>query len=221
MEEASGTRKDSHGGNDLTDNNTVGSAAGKIGNAANFVRTNSEYFTTGSTITLADDTTWSVSAWINITTHDNYPSLYGHNFVSTEYTRVFVQSSGTLLTLYNDANQLASWTVSLSTATWYHIVITCDGTDTSNLELFIDATSQGSKTLADSEQVINKIGWIGYTSGYPNDKLDEFSIWDAELTTDEIDWLYNSGDGRKYSDLLLPIERDSGRGVMRGVMRGV
>lgn len=43
LEEASGTRFDSFGSNHLTDNNTVGQAAGKVGNAAQFIAGNSEY----------------------------------------------------------------------------------------------------------------------------------------------------------------------------------
>ena len=41
--EASGERADSHDSNPLTDNNTVGQAAGKITNAADFIPGNSEY----------------------------------------------------------------------------------------------------------------------------------------------------------------------------------
>ena len=46
LNEASGTRADStSGNNDLTDNNTVASAAGKFGNAADLERSNSEKLT--------------------------------------------------------------------------------------------------------------------------------------------------------------------------------
>src|SRR4051812_50060322 len=42
LEEASGVRADSHAGLDLSDINTVGQAAGKLGNAASFVAGNEE-----------------------------------------------------------------------------------------------------------------------------------------------------------------------------------
>src|SRR5262245_36770956 len=43
LNEASGARADSVAGHTLTDNNTVGQAAGKIGNAADFIASASEY----------------------------------------------------------------------------------------------------------------------------------------------------------------------------------
>ena len=42
LEEASGVRYDSEGSNNLTDNNTVTSATGVVGDAAQFTRSNSE-----------------------------------------------------------------------------------------------------------------------------------------------------------------------------------
>jgi len=48
LDETSGTRYDGYGNFDLTDNNTVGYAAGLQGNAASFVRANSEYLSVAS-----------------------------------------------------------------------------------------------------------------------------------------------------------------------------
>jgi hypothetical protein len=43
LEEASGTRNDAHGSNHLIDNNTVGSATGRVGTCANFDRFTDEH----------------------------------------------------------------------------------------------------------------------------------------------------------------------------------
>ncbi len=63
LNEASGARVDSHGSNDLTDNNTVTQVAGKIGNAAQFTAANSEWLSRGTDVDLglgADtDCTWA------------------------------------------------------------------------------------------------------------------------------------------------------------------
>lgn len=45
LDEESGTRYDTVDSNHLTDNNTVGFASGKIGNAASFVASNGESLT--------------------------------------------------------------------------------------------------------------------------------------------------------------------------------
>ena len=67
LEEASGTRNDSHGTNHLADNNTVTQAAGKIGNAAHFTGANSEYLSIADNASLGFTTAFSVSFWVKIT----------------------------------------------------------------------------------------------------------------------------------------------------------
>lgn len=56
LDESSGTRNDSKGANHLTDNNTVTSAAGKLGDAADFESSNSER------LTLADNADMSLGS---------------------------------------------------------------------------------------------------------------------------------------------------------------
>lgn len=89
LDEASGTRVDIVSGNDLTDINTVASAAGKIASAADFERDNAEYLTRASTPSLqAGDNDLTIQAWVWIETkpvggvgyimtrfHDNTNSL--------------------------------------------------------------------------------------------------------------------------------------------------
>ena len=61
LDETSGTRADSVGSNHLTDVNTVGYAAGKIGNAASFVAANNETLST-ETALFEDD--FTLSMWV-------------------------------------------------------------------------------------------------------------------------------------------------------------
>ena len=65
LDEESGTRADAVGTNHHTDNNTVGYASGKIGNAANFVAANSESLTLGIAGVIPFGTEdFSVSFWL-------------------------------------------------------------------------------------------------------------------------------------------------------------
>lgn len=68
LDEASGSRADSHGSNTLTDNNTVGQGAGEVfANAADFERGNSEYLSitdaSQSGLDITGDMT--ICAWVN------------------------------------------------------------------------------------------------------------------------------------------------------------
>lgn len=68
LDEASGTRFDQVSSNDLTDNNTVASAAGVFGNAADFESGNSEYLDVAdnSDISLGGGVNAMVRAWVKL-----------------------------------------------------------------------------------------------------------------------------------------------------------
>src|SRR3990167_7395409 len=65
LDEASGQRNDSHGSNHLTDNNTVLSAAGKVGNAADFEKSNSEFLSIADNPNLSTgDIDFTIAIWV-------------------------------------------------------------------------------------------------------------------------------------------------------------
>src|SRR5262245_39117478 len=65
LDEASGSRADSHGGNALTENGGVGSAAGKISGAADFDGSN-DYLSRADNADLSTgDIDFTVQAWVN------------------------------------------------------------------------------------------------------------------------------------------------------------
>lgn len=67
LDESSGTRADSVGSNDLTDNNTVGVGTGKFSNAGDFESTNSEYLSHTDNATLqCGDTDYVIRAWVQL-----------------------------------------------------------------------------------------------------------------------------------------------------------
>ena len=68
LDEASGTRADAHGSNDLTDNNTVGSATGIQGDGADIERDNNEYLSISDASQTGLDITGdlSVSGWVKL-----------------------------------------------------------------------------------------------------------------------------------------------------------
>lgn len=67
LDEISGTRFDSVGSSDLTDNNTVGSTAGKFGNAADFESGNSEYLSIADNTDIsAGDVKFCIRVWVRL-----------------------------------------------------------------------------------------------------------------------------------------------------------
>src|SRR5690606_5066683 len=71
--ETSGTRYDSHGTNHLTDNNTVGSALGKLGGiSAQFVAANIESLSINDNASLSlNNTNFTIATWVKLSSKAN------------------------------------------------------------------------------------------------------------------------------------------------------
>ena len=106
----------------------------------------------------------------------------------------------------------------MNTGQWYHVVITQDGTQA---KMYVDGDTNGTYGSTDTTVTDNDVptawanGWlnefaIGYSHSYWtnefNGKIDQFLIYDDALTHEEIEDLYNNGDGDATpltEDLLL------------------
>lgn len=212
FEEASGTRVDSHGSNDLSDNNTVTQGTGIQGNCADLEFSNSEYFS----ITDADQSglqpsgAISLSIWFNLETT---PQSNGSN----EYTFFRKLSAGSNRSygfslqevsvgsfrfagvIYGSAQNTFLQTISApSTATWYHAVFTWNGA-TSEAKFYLNGsqvgtTQTGSQTFLKNDNSPVYIGGTAYFDGL----LDEAGFWSKELSSTEVSDLYNGGSGIPY-----------------------
>lgn len=147
LDEASGTRVDSFGSNDLTDNNTVGQATSLTGvpytDGADFERTNSEY------LSIADGTQsglsplptdFTVSAWVKL---ESIPASTSLIVAAQDDYGTGTAADRSWVLVYNTATSRfqfylfggASFSVATannfgaaSTATWYCVCATYDST---------------------------------------------------------------------------------------------
>lgn len=224
LDEASGTRADSHtNGFDLTDNATVGSTAGILGNAADFVAANSEYFNRADDPLLRFNINdYSISFWVNFAAFptDETGSYYiaqkddatnrsfGVNYISNNASTdnggrgiaVVVGSGGgsrDFLTVIDKGF--------LTAAQWEHIVIVkrtagkvLEGYLNGSLVQFENyVVSAGDNPTKDL--VIGTDNFSGVPTNFFDDPLDEIGIWSRALTADEVTFLYNSGAALAYS----------------------
>lgn len=215
LEEASGTRYDLHGSNNLTDNNTVTSATGKVGNAADFEASNSEYLSITDASQSGLDITGdlSFSAWIkleSLTTGAVHTICAKDNGAAERSYLFSVWDSGTNnwnLMLWSwdsgSGGEIFNVTWSPSTATWYHVVMTYD-VSASKAEFFVNGSSIGSETLTNTDIYSGSgpfsIGGRGDGAYLFDGVIDEVGIWSKVLTSTEITDLYNSGNGLPYYD---------------------
>jgi hypothetical protein len=211
LDEASGTRNDSHGTNHLTDNNTVGAAAAKINDGADFERDNSEYLSIATNSDLeTGDVSFSFQAWVSIESTGLNHILLAKNEsgVSEEY-RFYIDTSQKVVFQLRKADNSATVTVTggtaLSAGTLYHVVVVHDAT-ANMMTLYLNGVVDGGPTAIAGGVRVSTNGFrLGRGSGaetaYLDGILDEVGFWKAALTADQVTWLRNGGSGRAYSTL--------------------
>ncbi len=203
LEEASGTRVDSHTNSlDLTDNNTVTQTTGIVGNCAVCARANTEYLSRATESLLeTGDIDLTISLWVNWTSFaDHEDAISKWTSGQTEYT-LESDSAGEVIFYCGVGPATATWGSTLSTSTWYNIVIWHD----SVANLIGIAVNDGTAvTTAHSGGItVGTAAFeIGRRSGFAFDgNIDEVSFYKKVLTADNREWLYNGGSGRSYADL--------------------
>jgi hypothetical protein len=207
LEEASGTRVDAHGANDLTDNNTVLSGTGKVGTAADFEASSSE------SLSIADNTdlsmgvnqSFTINCWMNFESLPGNSAPfgkydeYGIQEISGQYLRFRVWPSTGFPTPGEIDDNAAGL---LSTGTWYMVTV---GYDATADEVFISRNAgtrytTGSVTSGayDGTNDFN-LGMLGSGILYFDGLLDQCGVWKRALTTGEVTSLYNGGSGLSYA----------------------
>jgi hypothetical protein len=214
LEEASGTRYDLVGSNDLTENGTggVGQAAGKTyGNGADLEAGESDYLniTDGDQTGLDITGDFSISMWVKPETLvDQYTIAARWSGGVGDSFLIRYQTAGNFQMFNRLSGSTSSTTVSytMSTATWYHLVFLYDAS-AGSFQVYVNGTSQGTgtglETSMDNATVPFSFGAVK-TDATP-DKffdgvIDEAGMWSKVLTSDEISDLYNAGSGLQYYD---------------------
>ena len=195
LDEVSGVRYDSHGSNDLTDNNTVGSVinAGDAmdGAAASFVAANSEKLNrTGVNFGFTD---FSISLWaktpVSAAAYQEYVCKNNTiDFDLRSYDANYVQ--------FNVNGSSAQ----IQTDTNWHLIVAYYVHSEKKAYLTIDAgvPTAGAAGTGLSETT-SELAIGAATSSYNNNGLiDEVAIWDRVLTSDRITELWNAGAGVYY-----------------------
>lgn len=241
LDEASGNRADSVGSNTLTDNNTVGNAAGisqanaSSTYAADFEAGNSESLSITDAAQSGLDITGDLSffLWMNPETVNGdfqimqkFSDSGGANrayrlFMSddTPDTIRFGVSSNGSNTVYGSPASVHS----LSAGTWYHIGIVYDAS-AGSVKVYKDGVQLGSTgtglyTSINSGAASFYIGAYDGVSLFFDGVLQDAIIWNVALSDADVLDLYEAYTVAAPSNGLVNIERTPIRGVGRGIMR--
>lgn len=208
LEEASGTRMDSHGGYHLTDNNTVTQNTGILGNAAQFTAANFESLSVtkdaGLEIGNADATIWG---WIYLDSlSDRFLAAVSTGNTNQEWR--IGRSQGSLKFLFNVWDSLGTSISYMSTldavvSTWYFIAGRFRASDGKG-SMRVNTTDTGfinggSGPAVGGIRTVGSTFYLGrYLAAYHGGRLDAVGFSKRLLTDEELDSLYNGGTGLEY-----------------------
>lgn len=223
LDEASGSATDEVGANNLTENGTVGTRAGKIGTARDFSGSNSNYLSaTDSAANSTGDIDWSVFLWMLADGGlSSFPVVAAKGFqeggADREYQVYIDPSSGFQAQFRNetDGTRTLVWGGgAISTGTWYFVAF---GNSTTLNEGWVSVnagtpavtgagvltagTNNGAGTL--------RLGAAPNGGGGPLDgAIDEFAFFKRDIRADLASF-YASGAGLAY-----PFSGGGGGGVI-------
>ena len=191
---------DLDGNIDATASDVTLGAVGKIDEAGNFNDANN-YIKTDSPISTGTNG-FSLSYWFKADTWNNAP-MHVHWDDKTSNRIMYIQqlSSNNGLKFRTRTGANADYTIeNINTDQWYFVTVTMSHTGT--LKVYLDGSLEGSDTgdsvSSKSEEIY--IGHLdGTTANYNFDGIiDEFAVYNKELSSTEVQDLYNSGNGLQY-----------------------
>ena len=204
LEEASGTRVDSFGSNNLTDNNTVTQATGQVGNAAQFTGANSEYLNISDNAGLSTgDVDFSVAAGIRFDSLTQTPVLIGKGATdqyewSLQYASIPEKLRFALYNATASQQDSCDWSAAIDNSIWYFVILWHNTTD-DTLNLSVDdgtpVTISRTVTLTDGTADF-QLGRLA-TGNYYSGRLDEVffakAVWSAAERTNLYNWWVAGG----------------------------
>lgn len=216
LEEASAGRNDSYGDNVLSSANLVGRGTGKVGFAADFERSSSQYLVADNNVPLQmGDVDFSIAAWVNLESKAGSMSIVAKDVNSPANSRDYTLDfdfASLMFRFYINGGGAPDLIVSSADvfdpalATWFFLVAWHDAAgDTLNLQIN-NGTPNSHTTSGAVPQTSNapfQIGaraYLGFED-YFDGLIDQVFIWRRTLTIAERTGLYNGGNGLSYADL--------------------
>ena len=189
-------------GNNLTNQNSVSFASGKVGNCASFGSSNTNkklYKTADLGIASGDD--WSISYWFkNTGTDQEFDGLISMCYASGAKAFTLLRNGNNnrwFFLTQNGANQQGV-SGSISNSTWYHLMAINSG---GTITIYVNNSSIGTVattgTISGTSNLTlgndPQISWWG--TGY----IDSFYLWKRAIDSSERSTMYNSGNGYEIS----------------------
>ena len=207
MGEASGTRADLVGGMTLTDNNTVGSAAGLVYPlAANLIAANSEYLSHADDASLRIVGATTFEVWARWTSGTNAP-LFCKRGATNEYESGYYSGYGGMYLDVLSGGSLSSARSPLVpvSGTWYHLVMWYDPADRkARIAVNGGAVAAGAALPGAPNVSAAAFAICRDLAAYWNGDIGPARMWNTLLDAADRTALYNGGAGLAYPSTSTP-----------------
>lgn len=223
LDEASGNATDVHGGNDLTDTNTVTSGTGKLNGARQFTAANSEYFRKDSNASLqTGDIDFTFTCWVKFDSFGTVRRILSKfgNSAAAPNVNEYVLSYDNTANRFQFAVCESTGAIKVaqadnfgppSTGVFYFLASQYDHTnDVSSISVNNGTPNQTTSVAGPAATNAGfNIGCLFSAVDtspiqFMDGLIDEVGFWKRLLTGDELTQLYNSGNGLAYPLSVLP-----------------
>ncbi len=165
-------------------------------------------------------TDWNVSQWDSFTmcywmwdsgfTNDGKMIIIGNTGLSQPYYRNYQVTAGTTIDMHYQAitGTINLQTSAVSLSVWQLRCYTMNGTTSATFKNGVKetiATTVARISALASASFLSVNANFGGQSG-ATWYVDEMSIWNVTLPLENMTWLYNSGEGRNYTDISQPLD---------------
>ena len=145
---------------------------------------------------------YSFSFWFQSSVGDGTPIGFGSFSTSNAlmlYYQGGVGAGSSQLRIGIHGDDIVTSSVTINVDTWYHCVVTYDGTS-GGLKMYVNGSSNVNDNTGEASPTPNAdtiyIGGIAGSQLWTGE-VDDVGYWNKVLSTTEVDELYNSGTGKK------------------------
>jgi Concanavalin A-like lectin/glucanases superfamily len=211
-----GDVNDAHGSNHLTNHNGVTFVPGKVGNAAEFDAGSSQRLSRASNASLqAGDIDFTIATWFRTPNAVlNGAAIVAKGIFDGNLEYALLVGNGTTnffrFALGFQYAQTLFHPLTLANSTYYFCIAWLDAANnTVNVQVNDGTVASEAQTVT---PVVNTdaftIGARSEPAAHLTGQGDQLSFWKRVLTAAERTWLYNSGNGRSYAEVLAGMSAD-------------